>query len=79
MDPLLSTAGNSYKSHNCILVTPCSDGIGRSGTFCALVVSTNRFKAEQMVDVFQTINTMRTQRPGLVANAVRNYSSNYIN
>ena len=35
------------------------------------MVSINRFKAEQMVDVFKTIITMRTQRPGLVANAVR--------
>ena len=34
------------------------------------MVSVNRFKAEQMVDVFRTIITMRTQRPGLVANAV---------
>ena len=48
----------------------CSDGVGRSGAFCALMVSVNRFKAEQMVDVFRTIITMRTQRPGLVANAV---------
>ena len=48
-----------------------SDGVGRSGTFCALVVSINRFKAEQMVDVFQTIITMRTQKPQLVTNAVR--------
>ena len=47
-----------------------SDGVGRSGTFCALVVSINRFKAEQMVDVFQTIITMRTQKPQLVNNAV---------
>ena len=36
------------------------------------MASMNRFKAEQMVDVFKTIITMRTQRPGLVANAVRN-------
>ena len=39
------------------------------------MVSINRFKAEQMVDVFQTITNMRTQRPGIVANAV---SDNYI-
>ena len=58
-----------------VLVIPSSDGIGCSGTFCALVASINRFKAEQMVDVFKTIITMRTQRPGLVANAVRNSSS----
>ena len=47
--------------------------MGRSGTFCALVVSINRFKAEQMVDVFKTVITMRTQRPGLVGNAVRTF------
>ena len=34
------------------------------------MVSINRFKAEQMVDVFRTIITMRAQRPGVVANAV---------
>ena len=54
-------------------LAPCSDGMGRSGTFCALVVSMNRFKAEQIVDVFKTIITMRTQRPGLVVNAVRTF------
>ena len=48
----------------------CSDGMGRSGTFCALMICINRFKAEQMTDVFQTINTMRTQKPGVVANPV---------
>ena len=53
------------------LLHSCSDGVGRSGTFCALVVSINRFKAEQMVDVFQTIITMCTQKPQLVTNAVR--------
>lgn len=47
-----------------------SDGVGCSGTFCALMISINRFKAEQMTDVFQTINTIRTQKPGVVANAV---------
>ena len=57
-----------------MLSTPCSDGVGRSGTFCALVVSINRFKAEQMVDVFKTIIMMREQRPRLVANAVRLHS-----
>ena len=53
-----------------LIIPLCSDGVGRSGAFCALMVSINRFKAEQMVDVFRTIITMRTQRPGLVANAV---------
>ena len=34
------------------------------------MISINRFKAEQMTDIFQTINTIRTQKPGVVANAV---------
>ena len=47
-----------------------SDGVGRSGTFCALTISLNQFKAEQKVDIFQIIKIMRTQRPGSVANSV---------
>ena len=46
------------------------DGVGRSGTFCALIISMNQFKVEQKVDIFQIIKLMRTQRPGSVANAV---------
>ena len=53
-----------------ILLIPCSDGVGRSGTFCAIAISVNQFKVEQKVDIFQIIRIMRTQRPGVVANAV---------
>ena len=72
MDPSQFTAGNQSvcMKHYFDYLLFCSDGVGRSGTFCALMVSINRFKAEQMVDVFRTIITMRTQRPGVVANAV---------
>ena len=38
-----------------------------------MMISINRFKAEQMVDVFRTIKTMRTNRPELVSNAVSEY------
>ena len=48
----------------------CSDGVGRSGTFCALMFSMNQFKVEHKVDIFQIIKIIRTQRPGSVANAV---------
>ena len=48
----------------------CSDGAGRSGTFCSLMISINQFKAEQKVDIFEIIKSMRSQRPGMVANAV---------
>ena len=47
-----------------------SNGVGRSGTFCALVSSLERFKAEQMADIFQTIKKMRMQRAGIVQTTV---------
>ena len=53
----------------CIFVLH-SDGVGRSGTFCAVMISVNQFKVEQKVDIFQIIKIIRTQRPGSVANAV---------
>ena len=53
-----------------MMIYLCSDGVGLSGTFCALMISINQFKVEQNVDIFQLIITMHTQRPGLVNNAV---------
>ena len=46
------------------------DGLGRSGTFCALYSVRERLKIEQVVDVFQAIKAMRIPRPGLVRTAV---------
>ena len=53
------------------LVYLYSDGVSRSGTFCALMVCINRFRTEKIVDVFRTIQIMRGQRPGIVGNVVR--------
>ncbi|XP_068703641.1 receptor-type tyrosine-protein phosphatase F-like isoform X3 [Montipora foliosa] len=47
----------------------CRDGLGRSGTFCALYSVLERLKIEQVVDVFQAIKAMRIPRPGLVRTA----------
>ncbi|XP_020617545.1 receptor-type tyrosine-protein phosphatase kappa-like isoform X1 [Orbicella faveolata] len=47
----------------------CSDGLGRSGTFCALYSVLERLKIEQVIDVFQAIKAMRISRPGLVKTA----------
>ena len=46
--------------------------MGRTGTFCALMLCHDRLKTEHMADVFNAIKTIRTQRPGMVENAVRN-------
>ena len=54
-----------------------SDGVGRSGTFCAIMISVNQFKAEQKVDIFQIIKIIRTQRPGSVTNAVSYIAAYY--
>ena len=48
-----------------------SDGVGRSGTFCALFNCVSRFKAEQVVDIFQAIKSIRTQNPAFVQTTVR--------
>lgn len=47
-----------------------SDGISRSGTFCALYSVLERVKFEQVVDVFQAIKAMRIQQQGLVKTVV---------
>ncbi|XP_067041211.1 receptor-type tyrosine-protein phosphatase S-like isoform X4 [Acropora muricata] len=56
-------------SGNGPIAVVCSDGLGRSGTFCALYSVLERLKIEQVVDVFQAIKAMRIPRPGLVKSA----------
>ena len=47
-----------------------SDGIGRTGTFCATYSMMDRVKVEQVVDAFQTIKSRRIQRAGLLDSLV---------
>ena len=54
-----------------VLSSLYSDGLGRTGTFCALMQCYDRFKTEHMADVFYAIKTIRGQRPGMVENTVR--------
>ncbi|XP_032806580.1 receptor-type tyrosine-protein phosphatase alpha-like isoform X1 [Petromyzon marinus] len=44
----------------------CSAGAGRTGTFCALCTILERVKTEGILDVFQTVKSLRTQRPHMV-------------
>ncbi|EDO30630.1 predicted protein [Nematostella vectensis] len=48
------------------IAVQCSNGVGRSGTFCAIYSLLERIKAEQVVDVFQTVKVLRLGRPGAV-------------
>ncbi|XP_065916486.1 receptor-type tyrosine-protein phosphatase alpha-like [Dysidea avara] len=59
------------KSKNGPITVHCSDGLGRTGTFCALMQCYDRFKTEHMADVFYAIKTMRAQRPGMVENTAQ--------
>ncbi|XP_065904176.1 receptor-type tyrosine-protein phosphatase alpha-like [Dysidea avara] len=48
------------------IVVHCSNGLGRSSTFCAIYTTLERFKAEQCVDIFQVVKSLRINRPGAV-------------
>ncbi|XP_064386192.1 receptor-type tyrosine-protein phosphatase F-like [Halichondria panicea] len=54
------------KSGNGPITVHCDNGLGRSGAFCTLYTVLERVKAEQVVDVFQAIKTLRIQRVGLM-------------
>ncbi|XP_067118377.1 tyrosine-protein phosphatase Lar-like isoform X6 [Centruroides vittatus] len=44
----------------------CSAGVGRTGVFITLSIVLERMQYEGVVDMFQTVRTLRTQRPGMV-------------
>ena len=54
---------------NCTLVH-CSAGVGRTGVFITLSCVLERMQYEGVVDVFQTVRTLRTQRPAMVQTEV---------
>ena len=47
-----------------------SDGVGRTGVFCALSIVLERMRSEGVVDLFQTVKLLRTQRPNMIQNKV---------
>eukprot|EP00057_Strongylocentrotus_purpuratus_P000931 XP_001187151.2 PREDICTED: receptor-type tyrosine-protein phosphatase delta [Strongylocentrotus purpuratus] len=44
----------------------CSAGVGRTGVFITLSVVLERMRYEGIVDMFQTVKMLRTQRPAMV-------------
>merc|ERR1712071_519754 len=44
----------------------CSAGVGRTGVFITLSIDLERMQYEGVVDVFQTVRILRTQRPAMV-------------
>lgn len=45
--------------------------MGRTGVFITLSIVLERMRYEGVVDMFQTVKTLRTQRPAMVQTEVR--------
>nr|XP_039258538.1 receptor-type tyrosine-protein phosphatase epsilon-like [Styela clava] len=59
---------NIRSTGNGVTLIHCSDGIGRTGVFCAAVNLIERLKCENRVDVFRTVKDLRDGRPNMVEN-----------
>ena len=56
-----------------IFIVPfCSSGVGRTGVFIALGIILERYSVEGMIDLFQTVKTLRIQRSAMVQTRVSN-------
>lgn len=59
-------------SSACVSVT--SAGVGRTGVFITLSIVLERMRYEGVVDIFQTVKMLRTQRPAMVQTEVRTHA-----
>ncbi|XP_071953092.1 uncharacterized protein [Antedon mediterranea] len=59
---------HDYHHGNHPIAVHCSNGVGRTGIFLTVVEVVERMKLENIIDVFQTVKKLRTNRPGLVQN-----------
>lgn len=51
----------------------CSAGVGRTGVFISLSIVLERMQYEGVLDVFQTVRILRSQRPAMVQTEVSSY------
>ncbi|XP_059482506.1 receptor-type tyrosine-protein phosphatase-like N isoform X2 [Neocloeon triangulifer] len=57
----------SYRGRSCPIVVHCSDGAGRTGTYCLLDMVLNRMsKGAKEIDIAATLEHIRDQRCGMV-------------
>ena len=52
------------------ILVHCSAGVGRTGVFITLSIDLERMQYEGVVDIFQTVRILRTQRPAMVQTEV---------
>lgn len=53
------------------LCVRCSNGGGRSGTFCACNILLEMIQYQNMVDIFYAVKTLRNCKPNMVESLVR--------
>ena len=68
---LISCCVCVYEMCSLLFLHIARDGSGRSGVFMVAYSQLEKLKVEGMVDIFQCVRTMRSQRPGIVADVVR--------
>nr|CAD7402735.1 unnamed protein product [Timema cristinae] len=57
----------SYRGRSCPIVVHCSDGVGRTGTYCLIDMVLNRMaKGAKEIDIAATLEHIRDQRPQMV-------------
>ncbi|CAB1312685.1 unnamed protein product, partial [Coregonus sp. 'balchen'] len=66
IDIIASVQRQQQQSGNHHIIVHCSAGAGRTGTFIALSNILERVKAEGLLDVFQTVKSLRMKRPHMV-------------
>lgn len=59
---------SSYKIY--LFLFLISGGVGRTGVFISLSIVLERMQCEGVIDLFQTIRILRTQRPAMVQTEV---------
>ncbi|XP_018319083.1 receptor-type tyrosine-protein phosphatase-like N [Agrilus planipennis] len=58
----------SYRGRSCPIVVQCSDGSGRTGTYCLIDMVLSRMaKGAKEIDIAATLEHLRDQRPKMVA------------
>ncbi|KAM7385466.1 hypothetical protein PAMP_001549 [Pampus punctatissimus] len=76
IDIIASVQRQQQQSGNRPIIVHCSAGAGRTGTFIALSNILERVKAEGLLDVFQTVKSLRMQRPHMVQTVVGRQQDN---
>lgn len=56
----------------------CSAGVGRTGVFISMSIVLERMQYEGVLDVFQTVRILRSQRPAMVQTEVSKINDIYI-